>query len=72
MLTKFYRNKKNNKIYKIISETAINANNEGKDPLIQILYQDIIDKGYYFRRVKEFYAKFELARMEDDCEDDDF
>ena len=70
MRTDYYKNKKNGNIYKIISRTLVNANNNQKDDKIQVLYEDVLTEQLYYRNPEEFQEKFVWSRSEDDCEDE--
>ena len=70
MMTNYYKNKKNGNVYKVISRTLVNANNNQKDAMIQILYEDILTGQLYYRNSEEFSEKFVWYRSEDDCEDE--
>ena len=70
MRTDYYKNKKNGNVYKVISRTLVNANNDQKDAMIQVLYQDILTGQLYYRNSEEFSEKFVWYRSEDDCEDE--
>ena len=66
MMTNYYKNKKNGGIYKVLSRNLVNANNDAKDDMVQVLYRDVETGGLYYRNLEEFGEKFEWDRTEDD------
>lgn len=62
MQTKYYKNKKNGKEYRVLTEGGINANNGQEfDSEVSVFYTD--GKEWYRRDFTEFHEKFELSRI---------
>lgn len=63
-MLKFYKNKKNGKIYKVITEQGVNANNDAEGEEFTVYYTD--GTSLFHRKYHEFHEKFDLYSYHDD------
>lgn len=70
MRIEIYKNKNTGDLYRLISKTLINSNNNSKDGMVQFLYQDVLTKGLYYKNEKEFNTEFKLKSIEVDNDEE--
>lgn len=63
-MIRFYKNKKNGKIYKVITEQGIDADNNAIGNEFLVFYTDGVE--LFKRGYQEFHEKFELYSYKDD------